>query len=69
MNLSILDPTLGGRLRAVITMLFGILVFIEDTFGWADQSWAATVAKVYAVVVFIIQALTHFTDIGNAPQP
>ena len=67
MSLQILDPTLGGKIRAVITMCFGILVFVEETFGWADQSWAGLAAKVYAVAVFVIQALTHFTDVGNAP--
>lgn len=64
--MNILDPVLGGKIRAVITTFFAVFVLAQEI--WAslpEQSWVANVTKVYAFAIGAIQILTHGTDIGN----
>ena len=62
----LLDPQLGGRIRAVITTLFAIFVEAQSFFpDLAAQGWVGTVTKVYGLALAVIYILTHGTDAGN----
>ena len=69
MSITILDPVLGGKIRAVITILFTILIFAVEQFDAVDTGWVILVTKIYAIIVFAIQALTHLTPIGDVEPP
>jgi len=61
----ILNPVLGGKIRGVITTLFAVYVLAEQSFGFADETWAGWVTKGAAFAVAAIQILTHGTEVGN----
>lgn len=62
----LLDPQLGGRIRAVITTLFAIFIEVQSFFPEVgEQGWVGTVTKVYGLVLAAIYILTHGTDAGN----
>jgi hypothetical protein len=63
---NLLDPKLGGKLRALLVILTAIVgVFSDPTI--ADLSWTPTVVKVLGGLVLIVEFLTHFTDVGTVP--
>lgn len=63
--MQILDPELGGKIRAVITSLFAIGVFAVEQFDLQTSEAWTIVGKVVAIALVAVQALTHYSDIGN----
>lgn len=62
----LLDPTLGGRIRAVLTTLFACFVEVQSFFPEVGaQGWVGTVTKVYGLALAVIYVLTHGTSAGN----
>jgi uncharacterized membrane protein len=65
-SLVILNPVLGGKIRAWLVTLFGVFVLVTQFWpSVAEQGWAGTVTKVYAFAVALIEYLTHGTDVGE----
>ena len=64
--MDILDPVLGGKIRATLTTLFAVFVLAQEIWSsLPEQSWVGNVTKVYAFAIGAIQILTHGTDVGG----
>ena len=64
----LLDPVLGGKVRAIINTLFAIAVVASQMFEFEDtEAWLIT-SKIVAFAIITIQILTHGTDYGNAAE-
>lgn len=61
----LLDPVLGGKIRAVITTLFAVAVAASTMFGFEDTDAWSIASKVVAFLIIAIQILTHGSDVGN----
>jgi hypothetical protein len=62
--MNILDPRLGGKLRALVAVLSAVVVALTSP-SIADMGWgwaAPAVASLNAV----LSVLTHLTSIGNS---
>ena len=62
---NLLDPQLGGKIRAYILTLFATFVAVADDVHWTASSWYSVVVTVVGAVLIVIQGLTHGTDMGN----
>ena len=63
--MTLFDPVLGGRLRALMNTLAACLGAVAQILGWTDQTWCQALLAVLAVLVTGTQATTHLTDAGN----
>lgn len=62
--MNMLDPKLGGKVRAVITILSFVAIVLTAVAGsFTELAW---VASALTAVRALIAGLTHFTDTGNA---
>lgn len=62
---NLLDPQLGGKIRAYILTIFTTFVAVADYVDWTKQSWYSVVVTVVGAALIVIQGLTHGTDFGN----
>lgn len=62
--MNLLDPKLGGKIRAVITALSLVAIVLTAVAGSFDQ--LAWVASALTAVRAVIAGLTHFTEVGDA---
>jgi uncharacterized membrane protein len=65
-TLIILNPALGGKIRAWLVSLFGVFVLVTQF--WPEvgaQGWAGTVTKIYAFAIALVEYLTHGTSVGE----
>lgn len=58
----ILDPKLGGRLRAVAAVVIFVATFVAALLGAVN--WDAPLAS---SIPALLQVLAHYTKLGNAP--
>jgi hypothetical protein len=63
----ILDPKLGGKLRALVAILSAVVVVLTSP-ALADLGWE-WVAPVVATLNALLSGLAHFTSIGNTEAP
>lgn len=64
----LLDPVLGGKIRAAINTLFAIAVVASQMFEFEDTDGWLIASKVVAFAIIVIQILTHGSDYGNAAE-
>lgn len=68
--INLLDPKLGGRIRAVLTVVLGatatLLAILQSAADVLDQlpqwKWVSTGM---VIVLAAMQAVTHFSALGN----
>jgi hypothetical protein len=63
---NILDPELGGKIRAYLLTAYATFVALAEYVHWSAQSWYGVVVTVVGAILIVIQGLTHGTDLGNA---
>lgn len=62
--MNLLDPKLGGKLRAIGVILTFVVVVLTDP-RFVDLGWT-WVTPVVAGINGVIQLLAHFTTVGDA---
>lgn len=61
--MNILDPKLGGKLRALVAVLSAVVVALTSP-SVADMGWAWA-APAVATLNAVLSVLTHLTSLGS----
>lgn len=59
------NPVLGGKIRAVCTVLVAVFAAVAGPLGWADLPVVQAIMAGAAALVTATQGLTHFTAVGG----
>lgn len=61
----LLDPVLGGQIRAGINSVVAALLPLFAALGAMEEPWAQITLAVLGSLVLLIEGLSHRTSVGN----